>query len=551
MEKKTLLALILALAVMMFYSRAVSKRYPKTIAAPTKPYQEPYHQQPRTVSLPTSETSRTLAQPQSENLTKVTTDVYEIILSDIGGVAKEMRLLEYSKANGDGQILLYKAEKPEEGIFSLELGSLSGGNLATARFKTRGIEQVSPDEQAIEYSYADKNGLEILKRLTFRNSNYDIGLELTIMNRSNVILDGAYDIVSGSRIDKLGRKNGRFVEAGFLVNDKLSKTNPSKIHKKGGQGFFGQTKWSILRNKYFSLMLYPHDGSAGAEARPISDKNIVLSLKSAPLKILPGSAITHKFLFYAGPNDLDRLSSYGLGLEKAISFGPFGSISRFLLSTLKFFHSKVHNYGVAIILLTIAVSIVMYPLTAKSLRSMKEMQQIQPELDKLRKELKDNPQKLNKEMLELYRKHKVNPMGGCFPILLQMPIFISLYQALIRSIELKGASFLWIKDLSEPDKAFMLPFNLPVLGNYVNILPILMALAMLAQQKMSAPKSKAGSDAMQQQQKMMTIFMPVMLGLIFYSLPSGLVLYWFTNTLLMLFHQVRISKSVRLTEAPA
>jgi len=142
-------------------------------------------------------------------------------------------------------------------------------------------------------------------------------------------------------------------------------------------------------------------------------------------------------------------------------------------------------------------------------------------------------------------------MGGCFPILLQMPIFISLYQALIRSIELKGASFLWIKDLSEPDKAFMLPFNLPVLGNYVNILPILMALAMLAQQKMSAPKSKAGSDAMQQQQKMMTIFMPVMLGLIFYSLPSGLVLYWFTNTLLMLFHQVRISKSVRLTEAPA
>ena len=153
---------------------------------------------------------------------------------------------------------------------------------------------------------------------------------------------------------------------------------------------------------------------------------------------------------------------------------------------------------------------------------------------------KDNPQKLNKEIMELYREHKVNPLGGCLPLLLQMPIFFALYQVLMRSVALRGANFLWIKDLSEPDRLFFLPFSLPILGNEFNILPILMTIGMFVQQKFTMTKA-TGEAA--QQQKIMLIIMPLMFGVIFYRMPAGLVLYWFINSTLMLLTQIKASKA--------
>ena len=175
------------------------------------------------------------------------------------------------------------------------------------------------------------------------------------------------------------------------------------------------------------------------------------------------------------------------------------------------------------------MSFMLFPLTLKSLKSMKKLQELQPHIEKIRSDHKDNPHKLNKEVMELYRRYNVNPMGGCFPMLLQMPVFISLYQTLMRSVELKGATFLWIKDLSMPDAAFTLPFTLPFLGSAINLLPILMIGAMIVQQKSSQARSNAGQT---DQQKMMAAVMPIVFGFIFYSLPSGLVLYWLTNTVL-------------------
>jgi YidC/Oxa1 family membrane protein insertase len=173
------------------------------------------------------------------------------------------------------------------------------------------------------------------------------------------------------------------------------------------------------------------------------------------------------------------------------------------------------------------------------MRSMKEMQALQPRIEALRKVYKDNPQKLNKEMMALYKEHKVNPFGGCLPLLLQMPVFFALYQVMMRSIALKGESFLWIKDLAEPDRLFILPFSLPVFGNEVNILPLLMTGLMFLQQKFSfVPSSGSSAD----QQKIMMIVMPLMFGLIFYHMPSGLVLYWFFNSLLMSLYQFKMSR---------
>lgn len=170
---------------------------------------------------------------------------------------------------------------------------------------------------------------------------------------------------------------------------------------------------------------------------------------------------------------------------------------------------------------------------------MKEMQALQPHIEELRKLHKDNPQKLNKEIMELYRTHKVNPMGGCLPLVLQMPIFFALYQALMRTVALRGAKFLWIKDLSAPDRLFLLPFSLPVLGNEINILPLVMTVGMFIQQKFSSPASTSNSS----EQRMMLIIFPIMFGLIFYRMPAGLVLYWFINSTLMLIYQIRISRT--------
>jgi len=170
---------------------------------------------------------------------------------------------------------------------------------------------------------------------------------------------------------------------------------------------------------------------------------------------------------------------------------------------------------------------------------MKTMQALQPKIEELRKLYKDNAQKLNKEIMELYRQNKVNPLGGCLPLLLQMPIFFSLYQVFMRSIVLKGAHFLWIKDLSEPDRLFILPVSLPILGNELNILPLIMTIGMFFQQKMSMATASSGST---EQQKLMMIIFPLMFGFIFYRMPSGLVLYWLINSTLMLLYQYRISR---------
>jgi len=174
------------------------------------------------------------------------------------------------------------------------------------------------------------------------------------------------------------------------------------------------------------------------------------------------------------------------------------------------------------------------------MKSMKEMQILQPKMDQLRKTYGDNSKKLNEEMMKLYKDHKVNPFSGCLPMILQIPIFISLYQVLSRSIALKGASFLWIKDLSEPDRLFKFPVTIPFVGEYFNLLPILMAIGMFIQQKMSSANA-TGQAA--EQQKMMVIIFPIMFGVMFYNVPSGLVMYWFLNSTLMLLYQIKVMKA--------
>jgi YidC/Oxa1 family membrane protein insertase len=171
---------------------------------------------------------------------------------------------------------------------------------------------------------------------------------------------------------------------------------------------------------------------------------------------------------------------------------------------------------------------------------MQKMQELHPQMEKLKVQYKDNPQKMNKEVMELYKKYKINPFSGCLPMLLQMPVFIALYQALNRSIDLRNAKFLWINDLSAPD-AIPLPLSFPIIGNSINILPLIMVIAMVVQQKLSTKfMGAAVTDEQREQQRMMLILMPIIFGFIFYNMPSGLVLYWVVNTVLTVFEQYSV-----------
>jgi YidC/Oxa1 family membrane protein insertase len=246
-----------------------------------------------------------------------------------------------------------------------------------------------------------------------------------------------------------------------------------------------------------------------------------------------------KFHIYLGPQELQQITRIQPEWSGVMYYGTFDFIAHMLLHLLDFVFSLVHNWGITIVILSVLIYLILFPLTLKQMRSMKQMQALQPRIEELRRVYKDNPQKLNTEIMALYKEYKVNPFSGCLPLVLQMPIFFALYQVLLRSVAFKGAQFLWIKDLSLPDRLFTLPVSVPVLGNEINLLPILMTIGMFVQQKTSMAAASTGSA---EQQKLMMILFPLMFGFIFYRMPSGLVLYWFINSALMLFYQIKINK---------
>ncbi len=389
----------------------------------------------------------------------------------------------------------------------------------------------SRTEESITFIAEDKNQ-RIIKKFYIPNASYSIELETIIYNLTNSTVTVTPQLVLG-RVD-LSAKNpqARYQDIFLGTNEKNMHHGPGKNFNSGNIKFIG------LRDQYFCTIIEPDKITTEAYIKKIGPQESEVGLIYPSFSLQANSQIGHLLRIYLGPQDLKVINKINPEWSGIIYFGTFDFIAQILMQLLLFFFNLVHNWGVAIIILSMAVYFLLFPLSMKQMRSMKEMQLLQPKIEALRKEHKDNPQKLNKEIMELYREHKVNPLGGCLPLLLQMPIFFALYQALIRSSALRGAHFLWIKDLSAPDQAFVLKNSIPFLGNQINILPILMAIGMFIQQKVASPQA-TGEAA--QQQKMMAIIMPIMFGVIFYQMPSGLVLYWFVNSILMLIYQARIN----------
>jgi YidC/Oxa1 family membrane protein insertase len=284
-----------------------------------------------------------------------------------------------------------------------------------------------------------------------------------------------------------------------------------------------------ISERYFCQSIRPSKPFLGTSILP--SRNGVIVTESTIDVERSGQAASAELLVYLGPRDYFYLKRSGF--DNAFPIGMLGKIGLALLLFLGWMASLTKNYGVSIILLSGMITTITAPFTLIGIRSMKKLQELKPHVDRITAQHKSDPTKANKEIFALYKEHKVSPMSGCLPMLLQMPIFIALFQAISHYVNLRGASFLWIKDLSLPDRLASLPVTIPFLGNELNVLPIIMAAVMYFQTKFSQPKGMPGQSN-PTAQMLSGPMMPILFGFMFYHFSSGLVLYWLTNSLLSL-----------------
>lgn len=451
----------------------------------------------------------------SNNLYKITTEKTDLIFSKKGGYIYEV---------------IDKAHNPPLQLVFKNIGLVQ--EWSEFPFTTQELPK------GVIFAYRDEDGLEIKK--TFRiKGDYTLELTIDIINATDSKQTGY--TISGGYFDPSEIKDQlsqRYCESSVRLKEIVNRKAVYGL--KTPLIYEGSISWACLRDRYFCAIFLPLL-STNKTVIEIVNKGYasMLSVSIRPLNA-SSPAIEDQYKIYIGPQDGALLRNFDKTTEQIINFGTFDSISKFLLFLLRSAYRLVGNWGWAIILVTILVYLIMFPLSLKSMLSMKKMQALQPKIEELRVKHKDSPQKLNAEIMELYKREKVNPFGGCLPMLLQIPVFFALYQLLMRLISLKGAHFLWIKDLSLPDRLIVLPNALPVVGDELNLLPLLMAGGMFVQQKFTTPSLDKTSSAAEQQ-KIMGVLMPVIFGVLFYKMPSGLVLYWFVNNILMLAFQWKIS----------
>ncbi len=327
-------------------------------------------------------------------------------------------------------------------------------------------------------------------------------------------------------IDKTEMLNGMPVKFDEKYRQvKIKKDKPAAVDADTYTGF---------ESKYFLFVAFQPDARVKADYAIIPKKNDKDADTVHAVFHLQGKPIT----FFYAPKELKTLKTVGYQLDKSVnlSYAVLRPISLLMLQAMQALFKAVHNYGIAIIILTFIIRLIFWPLTHKSSISMAKMQKLQPEIQKLQKQYKDKPEELNRKLMEVYSKNKVNPMGGCLPVLIQLPVLFALYSVFNSAIELRGAHFfLWIKDLSKPDTLFTLGFEMPFLGSNVNVLPILMLLSMVWQMKINS----AQSSSLQGVNKfLMQYFMPIFMLILFFNLPSGLTLYFLFSNIFGIFQQI-------------
>lgn len=408
------------------------------------------------------------------------------------------------------------------------------------------------DSLTINYSFELEPGKTITKAYTFYGNMYEVKSKITFAGFNNLISSNSYDLIwsNGIRsVEKNSVDEANYSNASVYYGDEQVIVNASSVGEKEVKEFRGRVDWLTVRNKYFAAIIIPDDpkkveGAYIEGIQEVRGKDGLHETYNARLT-LPfqnQSVETQTFTLYIGPVDYKELEAYGRNLVKIVDFGSFFGLKFIirpiaeyvLLPLFQFINSFIPNYGVVLIIFSIIIKIVVYPLTKSSYQSMKKMQALQPKIAELKEKLKDDPQKMNKETMKLYSTYGINPAGGCLPMLLQMPIFVALWGMFQSSIELRQQPFVgWIKDLSQPDVIFHLGTKLPIIGiQDISGLALLMGITTFVQQKMTIKDPK---------QQALIYMMPIMLTLLFMSFPSGLNLYYFMFNVLSIAQQYYIN----------
>jgi len=582
-DSKTVLAIVLSVVVMAagtwvqqkFFPQKPIPVAPRPVATETAAPQpettviqakpESYSDSPAVLSTAAFET------PSAEVTYAVNTDVMEAVFTNRGGELLSLRLPKH--ADKDGVVELIDAPRGEAEAFALKLGGESSP-LLRELLNYRRI-----DDKTVEFwrTFLPANGgaepFTLRKRYTFVPGEYMFRLEIILENSVNDVLplsrNGfAYTLTYGPRIGPIIQTAGRYADFRRLIaleNGKRKNINP----KGGMETTDRRAAWSGIAGKYFMLIVIPDATTYTTTYKThLNNGKTDLSSLSFSRPAIKASRQQDIFHIYFGPKSPKELSRYddasknafgrtGDKLEESLEGGNIlGWLEAILKIGLNFFYGLIPNYGIAIILLTILTKVLMYPLTKKGSMGTARMQDLQPKILEIQTKYKSNPQKMNQEMAEFYKREGYNPMSGCLPMLIQFPLFIAMYQLFNNHFDLRGASFIagWISDLSQPEAIYTFPqtINLVIWKlSAIRGLPIIYVASQLLYGKFTQQPQSGGQSA--GQMKMMMYGMPIMFFFILYDVPSGLLVYWIVSNVIQIGQQAVINKIIhrRRQAAPA
>jgi YidC/Oxa1 family membrane protein insertase len=514
LEKKTLLALLLTVVILFVFQFYFSPKEPEAPQKPAPAATQASKTEAETKA-PAAKAGTATAQPDLKPTKRVIVETpkFTVTLSDLGGAITSVVLKDYKqKVDGTHGKELFEDMSPYK--YMPALSDASGAQAATDAtifVPDRNAVTVKSAPEKLVFSGTMTNGRKVKKIYTFNPDGYTIGIEIQLDS-------GKGKVTADFAMISLKEKPSYTFKGPLVYNGKsLKQVDDLKKDVEVKQAY----TYAGLDEGYFSFLWIP-----GAEAKP--ELTVLDTKTNVPLIRLTSDQSMSGSLYF-GPNRIEVLKELNVNAQKIVDFGWFDIVAKPMLWGMNFSNRLTRNYGIDIILLTILIKIIFYPLSLKSYKSMKEMQKLQPVIAKLKEKFKDDKEKLNREMMDIYKRKGVNPLGGCLPMVIQIPVFFALYKVLMAAIEFRHAPFfLWINDLAAPEDLWSFAvagYTIPI-----RILPLIMGITQVIQQKMTP------TTADPIQEKMM-LFMPIFFTFLFWGFPAGLVLYWLVNNVLSIAQQ--------------
>jgi len=466
----------------------------------------------------------------------IDTDLYTATISEQGGVITSFLLKNHRAERSDDApgIDLIRTDANQGLPLSFSWGAVFDRNTLYTTDSTEVGFDPQTNMASVVMRATSPAGLEVVRTYRFNRDSYLIEHDVAVINSSGQTLQGEAGLHQMNLpFTELTKASNWLFRGPVVFSESGLQQFKLKKFEDGPLTLTDSFDWAAYMGTYFVMAMVPAAGPVSV-TMDAQDELVSIDMLSPLETLAPLASKTYQYSLFYGPKKLTLLNEAGSNLGKIVNFGWFDVIARPMLYLLNWFYSVVHNYGIAIILVTIILKAIFWPITQKGLKSMKNMQKLQPKVVKLKEKYKNDPTRMNQEMMNLYKTYKVNPLGGCLPMVLQIPVFFALYKVLLQSIELRHAPFmLWINDLSAPDRLY-LGFDIPYLGG-LPVLTLLMGASMFLQQKMTP------TTADPTQAKIM-MFLPLIFTVMFVNFASGLVLYWFVNNLLSILQQYLINR---------